>query len=79
MIHSLALFVAAWSADKWPGAYTSWAGYLFAIGIVVFSGSLYALVFTKLSSFGAITPVGGLAFLAGWICLMLAAWRDLAS
>jgi uncharacterized membrane protein YgdD (TMEM256/DUF423 family) len=84
MIHSLALFVAAWSAEQWPGAYTSglgifWAGYLFAIGIVVFSGSLYALVFTKLSSFGAITPVGGLAFLAGWICLMLAAWRDLAS
>jgi uncharacterized membrane protein YgdD (TMEM256/DUF423 family) len=45
------------------------AGWLFVAGIVVFSGSLYLLAFTGTRWFGAITPIGGLAFLAGWLCL----------
>jgi uncharacterized membrane protein YgdD (TMEM256/DUF423 family) len=49
---------------------------LFLAGIVIFSGSLYLLVFTRQSWLGAITPIGGLAFIAGWGCLLLAAWRS---
>lgn len=74
--HALGLFAAAWLADKWPAALTTWAGYLFLAGILIFSGSLYLLVFTRQSWLGAITPIGGVAFIAGWGCLLLAAWRS---
>ncbi|MCA9993060.1 MAG: DUF423 domain-containing protein [Ardenticatenaceae bacterium] len=73
--HGLALLAAAWVAEKWPGALAHWAGYLFVAGILIFAGSLYLLVFTRLRWLGAITPLGGAAFLAGWLCLALAAWR----
>ena len=75
MYHALGLLAAAWIADKWPMNLTTWAGYLFILGILIFSGSLYLLVFTRQSWLGAITPIGGLAFIAGWGCLLLAAWR----
>ena len=52
------------------------AGYLFLAGIILFSGSLYLLVFTRTNWLGAITPLGGIAFLAGWLLLFLAAWRN---
>lgn len=51
-----------------------WSGNLFALGIVIFSGSLYVLALSGVRWLGAITPVGGVAFLAGWICLALAAF-----
>ncbi|MCA9899145.1 MAG: DUF423 domain-containing protein [Anaerolineales bacterium] len=73
--HALGLFVAAWLADKYPVSLTTWGGYLLLAGIVIFSGSLYLLVFTRQSWLGAITPLGGVAFIAGWGCLALAAWR----
>jgi uncharacterized membrane protein YgdD (TMEM256/DUF423 family) len=73
--HALGLFAAAWLADKYPMTLTTWAGYLFLVGIIFFSGSLYLLVFTRQSWLGAITPIGGVAFIAGWGCLLLAAWR----
>ena len=78
MYHALALLLVAWAATRWPDNLTTWAGYLFIIGIIVFSGSLYALSITNQRWLGAITPLGGLAFLAGWGCLGLAAWRGLA-
>ena len=74
--HALALFIAAWTFDKWAGPLPAWAGWLFLVGILIFSGSLYLLVFTRLRWLGAITPIGGVAFLAGWMCLFLAAWRS---
>ncbi|MCA9970340.1 MAG: DUF423 domain-containing protein [Anaerolineales bacterium] len=74
--HALALFAAAWAAEKWGGPLPTWAGYLFVAGIVLFSGSLYLLVATRRGWLGAITPLGGVAFLAGWACLALAAWRN---
>jgi uncharacterized membrane protein YgdD (TMEM256/DUF423 family) len=43
---------------------------------LIFSGSLYLLVFTRVRWLGAITPIGGVAFLAGWACLFNAAWRN---
>lgn len=45
------------------------AGWLFAAGILLFSGSLYALALTSVGTLGAITPIGGLLFLIGWVCL----------
>ena len=76
MFHALAMFVVAWMAEKWPVRWTRWAGYLFAAGIIIFSGSLYILAIFDIGVMGAVTPVGGLAFLAGWGCLGVAAWRD---
>ena len=77
MIHGLALLFVALLAHQWPGSLVAWAGYLFLAGIVIFSGSLYLLVFTRTRWLGAITPIGGLAFLAGWALLFIAAWRAL--
>jgi uncharacterized membrane protein YgdD (TMEM256/DUF423 family) len=73
--HGLALFAAAYAINQWEGQWANWAGYLFLVGILLFSGSLFLLVFTRLGWFGAITPLGGFAFLAGWFCLAVAAWR----
>jgi uncharacterized membrane protein YgdD (TMEM256/DUF423 family) len=75
LIHALALLATAWACDRWPGTATSAAGWLFLAGIVIFSGSLYALVLTGARALGAITPLGGAAFIAGWICLAAGAWR----
>jgi uncharacterized membrane protein YgdD (TMEM256/DUF423 family) len=77
VIHGIALFLAAWVAVRFSPTFASWAGYLFILGILLFSGSLYLLVFTRTSWLGAITPLGGVAFLAGWLLLALAAWRGL--
>ncbi len=53
------------------------SGWLFLIGIAVFSGSLYLLAITGIKWLGAVTPLGGLAFIAGWGCLAAAAWKPL--
>jgi uncharacterized membrane protein YgdD (TMEM256/DUF423 family) len=50
------------------------AGVAFIVGVVIFSGSLYTLSFTNIKWLGAITPLGGLAFIIGWSCLAVAAW-----
>ena len=75
MIHGLALFVIAWATTRWPGATINWSGYLFIVGIIIFSGSLYILSLTDIRWLGAITPIGGVAFIGGWILLALAAWK----
>jgi uncharacterized membrane protein YgdD (TMEM256/DUF423 family) len=51
------------------------AGWLFIAGTVLFSGSLYALALTGVRALGAITPLGGVCFLAGWACMAYAAWK----
>jgi uncharacterized membrane protein YgdD (TMEM256/DUF423 family) len=56
-----------------PGA--SFAAWLFVAGIVLFSGSLYALALSGVRGLGAVTPFGGVAFLAGWLAFAWAAWR----
>lgn len=75
VIHALALIATAWACDRWPGASANAAGWLFVAGTLLFSGSLYALTLTGVRALGAITPVGGLCFIAGWVCLALAAIR----
>lgn len=74
--HSFALFIAGWALEKFEAGIFSTAGWLFLAGIVLFSGSLYALAFTGTRWFGAITPFGGLAFLAGWLLLAIGFWRQ---
>jgi uncharacterized membrane protein YgdD (TMEM256/DUF423 family) len=76
MYHALALLACAWAVGKWPGTLTTAAGWLFVAGTVVFSGSLYALALTGTRSLGAVTPIGGLAFLAGWACLAAAVLKS---
>ncbi|MFL1499991.1 DUF423 domain-containing protein [Pseudomonas sp. O64] len=75
LVHALALFCVALLAAHIPGRLIGWAGISFTVGILLFSGSLYALTLTGISKLGIITPFGGLAFLLGWFFLGLAAWR----
>ena len=77
MYHAFALLAAAWAVERWPGNPAVWAGWLFAAGVVVFSGSLYLLTLSGVRWLGAITPVGGLLLLAGWVALGLAGWQEL--
>jgi uncharacterized membrane protein YgdD (TMEM256/DUF423 family) len=72
MVHALALLAVALVAARMPSAAASAAGWLFCAGIVLFSGSLYALALTGVRVLGAITPLGGVCFLAGWAALALA-------
>ncbi len=76
MYHGIGLIVVAWALSQWQNAYISAAGWCFIVGIFIFSGSLYILSLTGLSWLGAITPIGGLAFIAGWGCLVIAAFRQ---
>jgi uncharacterized membrane protein YgdD (TMEM256/DUF423 family) len=73
LIHGLALVLVGVLLDRRPARLTSAAGWCFAIGIVLFSGSLYALSMTGTTAIGIVTPLGGLCFLAGWACLALGA------
>ncbi|SNS65204.1 DUF423 domain-containing protein [Pseudomonas segetis] len=75
LIHALALFGVGLLACYAPGRWVTLAGAFFATGIVLFSGSLYALTLSGIGKLGIITPFGGLAFLLGWLCLGMAAWR----
>jgi uncharacterized membrane protein YgdD (TMEM256/DUF423 family) len=75
LVHALALLAVSWAVTRWPGSTAAAAGWLFAAGIVLFSGSLYALVLTGQRWMGAVTPLGGVCFLAGWALLAWGAWR----
>lgn len=75
LIHSIAVIIAAWAVSRWPGQSAVASGWLFLAGIVLFSGSLYALTLCGVKAFGAVTPLGGVAFIAGWLLLAAAAFR----
>jgi uncharacterized membrane protein YgdD (TMEM256/DUF423 family) len=74
MYHALALLAVAWAVTRWPSALASAAGWFFVAGTVLFSGSLYLLAVTGVRALGAITPLGGLAFILGWLALAWSAW-----
>lgn len=76
MYHAVALLAAAWIVARFPGALANASGWLFLAGTVLFSGSLYAMALTGVRALGAITPIGGVCFIAGWCCLALAALRQ---
>lgn len=73
MYHALALLFTGLLVQRAPSRSATVAGWLFVIGIVLFSGSLYVLALTQVTAFGIVTPLGGLAFLAGWFALFMAA------
>jgi len=79
MYHALALLAAAWLLSVGGGRWAGAAGVLFLAGTVVFSGSLYLLTLTGASGWGAVTPIGGVAFILGWACLAIAAALNLRS
>jgi uncharacterized membrane protein YgdD (TMEM256/DUF423 family) len=75
LVHALALFAVAWVASQWPSGPARLSGWLFVLGIALFSGSLYALAVTGVRHFGVIAPFGGLSLLAGWLALAWSVWR----
>lgn len=78
MIHGIGLlFVGILSLKMLGNQMVHGAGWAFLIGIVLFSGSLYVMALTGITKLGAITPIGGLAFIVGWVLLGIAAMRHL--
>ena len=75
LVHGLALLAVAWATTRWPNTWITASGWLFVAGIVIFSGSLYLLSITGVRWLGAITPIGGFCFVAGWFILALSAMR----
>ena len=75
MYHALALLAVGWAHTRWPGPVLTASGWLFVAGTVVFSGSLYALSLSGVRWLGAVTPIGGVALRAGWMCLAWAVWK----
>jgi uncharacterized membrane protein YgdD (TMEM256/DUF423 family) len=77
LYHAFGLVAAAWAFSRGTAAHgpATWAGWLFVAGTALFSGSLYALALTGVRGLGAITPIGGVAFLVGWVLLAMAALR----
>jgi uncharacterized membrane protein YgdD (TMEM256/DUF423 family) len=75
MYHAFALLAVAWAATRWPGNWVNASGWLFTIGILVFSGSLYLMTLSGARWLGAITPIGGLCFILGWISLAVVALK----
>jgi len=79
MTHALAIVLVALLLKWFPGsAGLSWAGWCFTLGTLIFSGSLYALAMSGVKVLGAITPIGGVLFLAGWALLAIHAWKTVA-
>lgn len=77
MYHALGLLAVGLLAYHLPTTnWLTWAGWLMLVGIFIFSGSLYLLIFTGVRLFGAITPIGGVALILAWACVFVAAWRS---
>jgi len=75
MYHSFALLALAWAYSKWPGKGLIASGWLFIVGTVLFSGSLYALSLSEARWLGAVTPFGGLALITGWLSMAWFVWK----
>lgn len=76
MYHALALLAVGWQVERTGSAAATAAGWLFVAGIAIFSGSLYAMTLTGARWLGAVTPLGGVCFIAGWALLAVAAIRS---
>jgi uncharacterized membrane protein YgdD (TMEM256/DUF423 family) len=74
MYHALGLLAVAWAHTRWSGGLVIASGLMFAAGTVVFSGSLYLLALTGQRWVGAITPLGGVALVLGWVLLAWGVW-----
>lgn len=76
MYHALGLLIVGLAATRFSEANMAPVGWLFIAGTMLFSGSLYALSLSGMKWLGAITPFGGLCFLAGWLLLALKTWKS---
>ena len=74
--HSLGLLLIGLTGFHLQSKWLKWSAILLFAGIILFSGSLYALSITGVKALGAITPIGGLAFAAGWLCLAAGIWKS---
>lgn len=75
LVHSLAVILIGVLIRQRPDSVLTIAGWAFVVGIVLFSGSLYTLVLTQVSRWGAVTPFGGVAFLVGWLFMAISGLR----
>ena len=76
MYHAIGLIILGVIGINFPYGTIQIPGYLFSLGILLFSGSLYLLVITNIRWLGAVTPIGGLCFIAGWILLSLNIYKS---
>lgn len=74
--HALALILLGLIMQKFDDKAFVWAGYSYLLGIILFSGSLFILSLTGINKWGAVTPLGGVAFIAGWILLVVGVYRS---
>ena len=79
LVHALALGLAAYLVGKVDWSGTTWTGWAFQVGIILFCGSLYIMTLTGYRALGAVTPLGGLGLLAGWLLVVLGALKWPAS
>jgi uncharacterized membrane protein YgdD (TMEM256/DUF423 family) len=75
--HALGLLLIGILSLMYPSNLLNWSAILLAVGIVLFSGSLYIMAITGIKWLGAITPFGGLSFIAGWVLLIVAIWKNM--
>ena len=76
MIHALALIAAAWAAQRWPSGMVNTGGWLLFVGVLIFCGTLYAMAFGAPRILGAVTPIGGLSLILGWLLLAVGVLRS---
>lgn len=74
--HALALFILYVAQRHLPWRQVQKVAVCFTLGILLFSGSLYAICFTGMSTWGVVAPLGGLLFMAGWVLLAFAVWKN---
>jgi uncharacterized membrane protein YgdD (TMEM256/DUF423 family) len=74
--HALGLLLVGVLAVLMPNVYLKWSAIFLSVGIILFSGSLYALAISGIKGLGVITPLGGLSFIAGWVMLFIAVWKN---
>ena len=77
MFHAGGLLAIGLLGMKISGSLINWSGWLMLIGIILFSGSLYILAVTQIKILGAITPLGGVAFLVAWVLMIMATYKYL--
>lgn len=75
--HALGLLLLGVLSFYMPSALLKWSAILLTAGVVLFSGSLYTMALSGIKWLGAITPFGGISFIAGWVMLFIAAWKKL--
>ncbi|NVK36801.1 MAG: DUF423 domain-containing protein [Gammaproteobacteria bacterium] len=77
MLHGGVLLILAFALRQWPiWVAVQWACVSFMLGILLFSGSLYIMAASQIKALGMITPIGGIALLVGWLCLLVASFKQ---